>query len=295
MKQLDCRKTATDVFVILLGMGLTAISIHFFLKPSGLIVGSTSGLAIIIETLTGIPISIVTFLINIVLLVVANFLIGKEFGGKTIFASLILSPFLWLCERFFPKQPSIMQDPWLDLLCFVLILSFAQALLFRINASTGGLDIVAKLLNKFCHIEMGTAVTISGFVISLTAFAINDTRMVIIGLIGTYLNGLVIDQFSVGFGSKKRACIISDRHEEIQDYIVHTLHRGVTLYRVTGGYKNEERIELQTILTRSEFSKLMEKLQSEHYNCFITAGNINEVYGYWIDNSKNKVKKRMTI
>lgn len=288
MNNSKASKITKEVLLMVLGMIIAAAAVHFFLKPSGLVIGSISGLSIVIEKLTGVPISIITFIINALLLVLANILIGKEFGIKTIFTSLILSPILAFFEIFCPVSQSIMQDPWLDLLCFVFLLGFSQAILFRINASTGGLDIIAKIVNKYTHADLSTSITIAGALICLTAFLVSDLRIVIIGLIGTYINGLVVDQFSAGFNSKKRACIISDNYKEIQEYIINDLHRGVTLYTVVGGYKRDEHIELQTLLTRAEFAKLMEYLDKNEIKSFITAGNVSEIYGLWHENKKFK-------
>lgn len=289
--RLSMPKLVKEISIMLFAMLITAVAIHFFLKPSGLIVGSLSGLSIVIEKLTGIPISLVTFILNSFLLILANFLVGKEFGMKTVFASLLLSPYLAIFETFFPMQKSIMQDPLLDLICFVLILGFSQAILFKINASTGGLDILAKIISKYTHVDIGTALTASGALICMTAFLISDLRIVIISLIGTYLNGLVVDNFATGFNSKKRACIISEHYKEIQEYIINNLNRGVTLYNIVGGYKSEQHIELQVLLTRSEFSKLMEFINKNKFKSFITAGNVSEIYGLW--NNKH-LKKSST-
>jgi uncharacterized membrane-anchored protein YitT (DUF2179 family) len=288
IKNINIAKLVKELTIMMFAMLITAVAVHFFLKPSGLIIGSISGLSIVIEKLSGVPISIVTFIINSILLVLANILIGKEFGVKTIFTSLLLSPYLAIFEIFFPIQQSIMQDPWLDLICFVLTLGFAQAILFKINASTGGLDIMAKIINKFFHIEIGTAITFAGAMICLTAFLISDLRIVIIGLIGTYVNGLIVDNFATGFNTKKRACIISEQYKEIQNFIIKDLNRGATLYNVTGGYKSDQYVELETLLTRSEFSKLMGFIYKNNYKAFITAGNVSEIYGLWHDNKKLK-------
>lgn len=288
-RNLNVARLVKELTIMMFGMLITAIAIHFFLKPSGLIIGSISGLAIVIEKLLGVPISIITFILNSILLILANILLGKEFGIKTIFASLLLSPYLAIFEIFFPAQQSIMQNALLDLICFVLMLGFAQAILFKINASTGGLDILAKIISKYTHIEIGTALITSGAIICMTAFLTSDLRIVIIGLIGTYINGLVVDNFATGFNTKKRACIISEQYKEIQEYIIKTLNRGVTLYNVVGGYKNEQYVELETLLTRSEFSRLMEFIGKNNFKAFITAGNVSEVYGLW--NNNNGLKK----
>ena len=278
---LTSRKFWVEGFIMTFAMLFGAIGVHFFLGPSNLIIGSISGLSIVLFRLTGIPVSVYTFVINGILLVLAYFLIGREFGLKTVYTALILSPWLYLLEKFFPVTASVMQDPWLDLLCFVLILSFAQTILFGINASSGGLDILAKIINKYAHVNIGASVSIGGAIICCTAFAINDYRMVIIGLIGTWINGLMINHFTAGINMKKRVCIISKQSQRLQDYIIGNLQRGVTLYDVTGGYTRQKSVEIETLLNKDEFAKLMEYINNHEIDAFITAMNISEVYGLW--------------
>ncbi|MGM9837439.1 MAG: YitT family protein [Paludibacteraceae bacterium] len=183
-----------------------------------------------------------------------------------------------------------MGDVWFDLVCFVFLLSICQAIEFRINASTGGLDILAKIANKYLHFDIGTCVTICGGLICCTAFLINDFRMVVIGLIGTWINGLVINYFSASFNLRKRVCIISQEHEKIRRFIIDDLVRGCSLYKVTGGYANEENIEIQTLLTVDEFSELMKFLQSNHIHAFMTASDCSEIYGLWLKHKKHNGK-----
>ena len=187
-----------ELIIMTLGMMVGAAAIYYFLVPSKLIIGTISGLSIVISTVLAnigvtVKVSAVIVIINAILLILAYFLIGKEFGMKTVYTALILGPLmdLWdvICPytRFLtePGQTSVMGDIWFDLLCFVLLLSASQAILFRINASTGGLDILAKIVNKYFHFDIGASVSIAGAVICMSAFAINPFRMVVIGLIGT--------------------------------------------------------------------------------------------------------------
>lgn len=276
---MNTKEFLKDLPIMTFGMFIAAAAVHFFLVPSHLIIGSISGLSIVFSVLLGLPVSVITFIINGFLLIIAYFLIGKEFGVKTVYTALILSPFLALLEHFFPMQESIMGDSWLDLVCFVLLLSFSQALLFRRNASTGGLDILAKIVNKYAHIQIGTSVSIAGALICCTAFAINDLRMVIIGLIGTYLNGLVVDHFTIGFNARKKVCMITEEYEKIQKFIVNDLHRGATIYTVRGGLGNQDRCEIESIMTRNEFSYLMEYIKKEQIVTFMTASTVSEIYG----------------
>ena len=306
---LKTRKFWVELFIMTVGMMITACAVYYFLVPSKLIIGTISGLSIVIsgvsESLFGIalPVSTVILVINAILLILAYFLIGKEFGIKTVYTALILGPMIGLLETYFPYEnfiqanaqtPSIMGDIWFDLVCFVLLLSAAQTVLFKINASTGGLDILAKIVNKYLHFDIGASVSVAGGIICCTAFAINPFHMVVIGLIGTWINGLVVDFFTAGLNNKKRVCIISSQHERLKDYIIHDLVRGVTLYEVTGGYSNEKKVEIEALLNKDEFTSLMKLINDEKIDAFVTAGNVSEVYGFWLT-KKDKENIRRKI
>ena len=289
-----------ELIIMTVGMTVAAASVYYFLMPSKLVVGSITGLSIVIGNLfaaagIGIKVSQVIIIINAILLILAWILIGKEFGAKTVYTALILGPLVDMWEKILPietllepGQTSLMNDPWFDLLCFVLILSASQTILFHINASTGGLDILAKIINKYMHVDIGAAVTVAGAIICCTAFAINPFRLVVIGLIGTWINGLTLDYFTAGMNRRKRVCIISKDYEKIREYIIKDLTRGCSMYEVTGGYSGEKSMEIQALLTKDEFADLMEYLKDNDIHSFITAGNVSEVYGLWHQNSRHK-------
>ena len=310
--------------------------------PSHLIVGSISGLSIVLNTIFGgnaDTFSYIVMAINAFLLLLAFILIGNEFGAKTVYTAMILGPLTQVWDRIYPytnlthkviDAPEIlsqlqagqtvldpngnpyllsrsgevmeqvresvmsgglgMGDVWFDLICFVLLLSACQAFLFRINASTGGLDILGKIVNKYLHFDIGTSVAIGGIIICCTSFLINDFRMVVIGIIGTMINGLAIDYFTASLNKRKRVCIISNEHERIRDFIINNLLRGCSLYKVQGGYSGEENIEIQVLLTQNEFSSLMEFVRDNNIHAFITAGNCSEVYGLWFKHKKHNGK-----
>ncbi len=298
---LKTKKFWIELIIMTVGMLITACAVYYFLVPSKLIIGTISGLSIVIsgvsEQLFGfaLPVSTVILVVNAILLVLAYFLIGKEFGTKTVYTALILGPLMRILENHFPYEnyiqqgaatPSIMGDVWFDLCCFVLLLSAAQAVLFSINASTGGLDILAKIVNKYLHFDIGKSVTVAGACICCTAFAINPFHMVVIGLIGTWINGLVVDYFTASLNNRKRVCIVSKDYDRIRRFIIDDLVRGCTLYEVIGGYSNEKSIELEALLTKDEFSKLMEHINKNEIKAFITAGNVSEVYGLWFKDKK---------
>ncbi len=289
-----------ELFIMTFGMFVAAAGVYYFLVPSKLVVGSISGLSIVIGTVLqnlgiAIKVSNVVLIINAFLLVLAFLLIGKEFGAKTVYTALILGPLMDVWEKICPYtnllaegQTSVMGDLWFDLVTFVLILSASQAIMFSINASTGGLDILAKIVNKYFHFDIGVSVTIAGVIICCTAFAINPFRLVVIGLIGTWLNGIIVDYFMASISRRKRVCIISDETDRIRKYIVEEVKRGCSLYEVTGGYSGSKRMEIQSLLTKDEFSDVMKYIKDNNIDAFITAGNVSEVYGLWRNHQHHK-------
>ena len=331
-----------ELLMMTVGMQFGAIAVYYFLMPSHMVVGSISGLSIVLNTALGGDANTLSYWvmgINAFLLVLAFFLIGNEFGAKTVYTAMILGPLIQLCDLVYPythlthkviQAPEVLAqlkagatvldahgnpyllsrsgevleqvresvmsgglgigDVWFDLVCFVLMLSACQAVLFRINASTGGLDILGKIVNKYFHLDIGASVAVAGAIICCTAFLINDFRMVMIGLIGTWINGLVIDYFTAALNKRKRVCVISNEPERIREYIVHTLVRGCSLYKVQGGYSGEEQIEIQVLLTQNEFASLMAFVRENNIHAFITAGNCSEVYGLWFKHRKHNGK-----
>lgn len=292
-----------EILMMLVGILAGAAAVYYFLVPSKLILGSISGLAIVVNTLLDplgvhISVSMWVLIMNAVLLILAWIFLGAEVGLKTIIASLLLGPFMDLWALILPYEKlvepglsSVMGDPIFDLLGFVLLLGASQAFLFRINTSTGGLDIIAMILKKYLHWDIGTSVTVAGIAVCLSAFFIHPFRLVAIGIIGTWFNGVIVDYFTASLNKRKRVCIISSEHERLRKYIVEELVRGCSLYKMQGGYSGEETVEIQAILTTSEFANLMEYIRRNEIKAFITAGNCSEVYGLWFPHSAQKKKK----
>ena len=292
-----------ELFIMTLGMTIAAAAVYYFMMPGKLVLGSISGLSIVIANVLGlagitVKVSWVVTAINAILLLLAWLLIGSEFGAKTVYTAMILGPLLdfwaWVCpyEKLLePGLNSVMGDPLMDLIVFVLVVSISQTILFSINASTGGLDILAKIVNKYLHFDIGVSVTVAGAIICCTAFAINPFRMVVIGLVGTWMNGLALDYFMASVNRRKRICIVSDQNEQIRSYIVDTLSRGCTIYDVRGGYKGDPHTEIQSLLTTDEFSSVMNYINAHDIKAFITAGNVSEVYGLWNHRKHKKVEK----
>ena len=256
---------------------IVAAAVFFFLVPSTVSVGSISGLAIVIGNFIPLPISAITMILNVALLIVGFLLIGREFGGKTVYTSVLLPVIIGIFERAFPNFVSINGDPFIDMLCYIFLVSVGLAMLFNRNASSGGLDIIAKLMNKFLHMELGNAMSISGMVVALSSALVSDLKIVVLSVLGTYLSGIVLDYFIFGFNIKKRVCIVSPKEEEIRQFILHELHSGATIYEAYGAYNLDLRREIITIVDKNEYAKLMSFIEKTDPNAFVTVYTVNKI------------------
>lgn len=272
---------------ITVGVFIVAIAVYFFLMPSNVVIGSLAGLIMVIAEFVPLKISVLTFIANAILLTLGFLLVGKEFGAKTVYCSLLMSVYLAIFEVVFPNYTSLTNDQFLDALCYMVVVSVGLAMLFNVNASSGGLDIVAKLMNKFLHVDMGKAMSIAGMATAATAILAYDSKSVVLSFLGTYANGVVIDSFIDGFNKKKHVCILSKEYKAIQDFIVRELKQGVTLYEAIGGYHNDKKIELITILDKNSYAKLLQFVHSVDEHAFMTVSTTNEIIGHW--NIKRKL------
>ena len=266
-----------DYAIITVGTAIIAAAVYFFMIPGNLTPGSAAALALLLSNVIPLPVSAITLALNVSLLVIGVLLIGPEFGAKTVYTSVLLPVIMRIYEIAFPNVVSINQDPLLDMLCYVLIVSIGLAIVFNCNASSGGLDIVAKLMNKYLRMELGKAMGLSGMAVCVAALAFYDLKTVIISVIGTYFSGIVVDYFIFGFNIKRRVCILSSKHEEILNYILHDLHSGASLYEAIGAYDKSVRTEIVTIVDKQEYGKLMDYLHKTDPKAFITVYSVNEV------------------
>lgn len=275
-----------EYLFITLGIMIVAGAVYFFMIPCQLVVGSLSGLVLVLSNFIPLSISTMTLVLNMLLLILGFIFIGKEFGAKTIYTSIMLPVFLKVFEILFPNPKPLTDEIIINTICYVLIVSIGLAMLFNANASSGGLDIIAKFLNKYFHIELGKAMTIAGMVTAFSSILVYDTKTLVISILATYFNGIVLDHYIDGFHVKKRVCILSSEYKKIQQYIVQEMRRGVTLYPAKGGYDNQDKVELITILTRPEYGELLNYIHEADPKAFVTVSMVSEVIGEW-----NRTKK----
>ena len=276
-KQPTALAAAQEVAILTVAVAIIAAAVYFFLVPSHASVSSISGLGIVLSNFVPLSLSAITMILNVVLLIIGFFTCGREFGAKTVYTSILLPVFIGLFERLFPDIGSLTDSQELDVLCYILVVSVGLSILFNRNASSGGLDIVAKIMNKYLHIELGRAMSLSGMCVALSAALVYDKKTVVLSVLGTYFNGLVLDHFIFDHNIKRRVCIITQKEEELRHFILTDLHSGATVYESYGAYNMEKRREIITIVDKGEYQKLMNFMNREDPQAFITVYTVSDM------------------
>ena len=271
------KRFVKEYSMIVFGLAIVAAAVFFFMLPSHVSVGSASALAMILSNFVPLPVSIITLLMNIFLLAIGVIFVGPEFGGKTIFCATLMPGMLWVLEQIFPDFQSLTGDPLLDVVCYILVVGVGLSILFSYNASSGGLDIVAKLMNKYLRMELGKAMSVSGMLVALSSALCYDKKTVVISVLGTYFGGIILDHLIFGINIKRKVCIISPKVDEIVDYILHDIHSGCSLYDVIGAYDQTVRREINVIVDKQEYRMLMDYMKKTDPKAFMTVYSVNDI------------------
>ena len=276
-KKINYAGILKETGILTVAVAIIAAAVYFFLVPSHASVSSISGLGIVLSNFIPLPLSVITMILNVVLLLIGFATCGKEFGIKTVYTSVMLPVFLGLFEMLFPNFGSMTDSQELDVLCYILVVSVGLSILFNRNASSGGLDIVAKIMNKYLHMELGKAMSLSGMCVALSAALVYDKKTVVLSILGTYFNGIILDHFIFDDNIKRRVCIITKKEEELRQFITRDLHSGATIYEATGAYNFEKHNEIITIVDKSEYQKLMKFINELDPKAFITVYNVSSM------------------
>ena len=276
-KTIDTAALIKEAAILTGGVAIIAAAVYFFLVPSHASVSCISGLGIVLANFVPLPLSAITMILNVVLLIIGFFTCGREFGVKTVYTSVMLPVFIALFERLFPDIGSLTDSQELDVLCYILVVSVGLSILFNRNASSGGLDIVAKIMNKYLHMELGRAMSLSGMCVALSAALVYDKKTVVLSILGTYFNGLVLDHFIFDHNIKRRVCIITEKEEALRRFILNDLHSGATVYESYGAYNMQKRREIITIVDKIEYQKLMNYMNQEDPQAFITVYTVSDI------------------
>ena len=277
-KKLNYPAIAKEMAILTVAVAIIAAAVYFFLVPSHTSVSSISGLGIVLSNFVPLPLSAITMVLNIVLLIIGFFTCGREFGAKTVYTSVMLPVFLGFFERLFPDFGSMTGSQELDVLCYILVVSVGLSILFNRNASSGGLDIVAKIMNKYLHMELGKAMSLSGMCVALSAALVYDKKTVVLSILGTYFNGIVLDHFIFDNSIKRRVCIITEKEEALRQFIINDLHSGATMYEAIGAYNFEKHNEIITIVDKNEYQQLMNFINREDPKAFVTIYNVSSMH-----------------
>lgn len=274
---MNIKSVIKEICILTFAIIIIGAGVFFFLMPSHAAVSSISGFAIVLSNFMPFSVSAITMVLNVILLIVGFFTCGTEFGYKTVYTSILLPVVIGVFERMLPKYTSLTGDAALDVVCYIFVVSIGSAILFNRNASSGGLDIVAKILNKYLRLDLGKAMSISGMCIALSSALAYDSKTVILSVLGTYLNGMVLDHFIFDQKLKRRVCIVSPYEAQIRDYILNELHSGASVYKVTGAYRMEEHDEIITIVDKGEFQKLMAFIDKVDPKAFVTVYKVSDM------------------
>lgn len=276
-KKLNPKALIKETLILTIAVAIIAAAVYFFLAPSHTSVSSISGLGIVLSNFVPLPLSAITMILNVVLLIAGFLTCGREFGAKTVYTSIMLPLILGLFEIIFPNFESMTGSQELDVLCYILVVSIGLSILFNRNASSGGLDIVAKIMNKYLHMELGRAMSLSGMCVALSAALVYDKKTVVLSILGTYFNGIILDHFIFDHNRKRRVCIITEKEEELRQFIIQELHSGATIYEAIGAYNFEKHNEIITIVDNSEYQKLINFINREDPKAFITIYNVSNM------------------
>ena len=271
------KNAVKDFLIITFGTAVVAAAVYFFMLPSHVSVGSAAALAMVLSNFIPLSVSTITLIMNIGLLIIGFLLVGPAFGVKTVYCSVLMPIIMGVFERFFPDFQSITQDPLLDVICYILVVGIGLAILFPRNASSGGLDIVAKIMNKYLHMDLGQAMSLSGIAVALTSALCYDARTVVLSVLGTYFGGLVVDHFIFGMNIKRRVCVISSELEKIVQFVIHDLHSGATLNEIIGAYDNTPRREMIAIVDNQEYRRLMDFIRETDPKAFVTVYSVSDM------------------
>ena len=271
------RNTLKEFAIITVGTAIVAAAVFFFMLPSHVSVGSGAALAMVLSNFIPLPVSTITLIMNVGLLIIGFLLVGPEFGVKTVYCSVLMPLVMGLFELLFPDFQSITADPLLDVICYILVVGVGLAILFPRNASSGGLDIVAKIMNKYLKMDMGRAMSFSGMAVALSSALCYDSKIVVLSLLGTYFGGMIVDHFIFDNNIKRRVCVISEHLDEIVAFTLHDLHSGATLYESIGAYGKDRKMEMVTIVDKTEYRLLMDYIRKVDPKAFVTVYSVSDM------------------
>ena len=271
-------KKIKEYLLTTIGIALTAIALEYFFFPSDIAAGGVSGIGLVINKLIGLDTSIVVLVLNILLFILAFLVLGKSFGSKSIYATIMLSVFMWIIEKFF--TPGVLtENMFLASFFGSIILGMGAAIVFHQGASTGGTSIIAAIISKFTPIGIGISVLLTDSFVCILAISIFGVDKGLFGFFSVILIGLVIDKFIDGFNRCKQVFIITSKEKDIVNHIIKNIDRGCTVLNGNVGYTGTDIKVIYTVLSTKEFIELKKSIKNIDPNAFLTVNESTEVLG----------------
>ena len=268
---------------IVVGALFIAMGLYFFWAPSDLAAGGVSGLSIVIKSLLpSVPIGIIMFVLDMIMFIIGFVALGKSFGARSLVCSITVSAIMTVMEWIWPNWAAISEDQLILLLFGSLFIALGQAIVFNVEASSGGTDIIAKVITKYTHLNIGAALFIADMVVVLLATSVFGLEKGLYATLGVIIVTNLIDYIIAGFNVQKYIIIVPssvEKGERINQYILSKLDRGTTLYRAEGGYSGKEKMVITTVMDRKEFVELRKWIIQLDTLAFMTVQKMHEVIG----------------
>ena len=262
------------------GLLLVAAGIHFFKVPNGFATGGVSGVSIIVSHLfPTVPVGPMMGIINVLLLGVGFASIGRKFGAMTVYSSFALSGMVWVMDLIIPLTAPLTGDRMLELIFSIILPAVGSAIVFNQNASTGGTDIVAKILSEKTSIEVGKALLIADFLITVVALLVFGVEIGLYSMLGLFAKGFLIDLVMESINTRKQLVIICGKPNEVCAFITETLHRGATVHEGYGAFTHAPKRIITSVMTRHQAVLLRRFVRELDPSSFITIMNTSEIIG----------------
>lgn len=274
------KKTFKEFFFITLGLLFLAAALSVFLVPNNLAAGGISGIAIVVNKyIPALSVPVIMLGLDVILYIIGFIFIGASFGVKSIYCSLMLPTLMSLITNIFEIKGPFVDDLFINLIFGIVIGALGMGVIFNQDASTGGTDIIAKILNKYLKLDIGKGLLITDFLVTIMAVAAFGPMIGMYSLLGVIINGFMVDYIIDGLNVITKVEIVSCKGNEIKNYIMSELGRGATVYEARGAYTEEPREVINTVLEKKEFIKLRKYIKEIDKNAFIIIYNVHETLG----------------
>ncbi|HKL80574.1 MAG TPA: YitT family protein [Mobilitalea sp.] len=270
-----------EYLLITIGVLLVVAGVYFFKFPNNFSIGGVTGIAIILSKLFGDSISTgtIVLIINLILLGIGYAFLGRSFGNRTAYGSILMSLALRLLEVIAPMDGPLTTEPVLELSFAVILPAIGSAILFNIGSSTGGTDIIAMLLKKFTSIDIGHSLLLTDFLLTVTAFLVFDVQTGLLSILGLLVKSTLVDTVIESMNLNKYFTIICEDPKPICDFILNNLHRSATVFDAKGAFSDNDKKIVLAVMNRTQAVHLRKFIRNAEPDAFILITNTSEIVG----------------